>query len=248
MNVVVDSTPSGQEGAKASRVRRLPESARVRYFDLVSDLNETLFARYQSCIRTTSCDESLAAIELKPQPEPRYGPANRPLGDSAFARTKAVINNVDEGRLTSLRCTRDDVDGASLQRKNTPLSVVAEDNDVQNLHRHGRTPIKARTVAAFPARANHCPRKAARLAQYLTSSVEILRTRFTARRQSGSACTPAEASRMSPWAPPNVSASLVNGTRNRARLATRARASGYSSSHAASEVRPERGSVSRVPR
>jgi hypothetical protein len=103
MDVVVDSAPAGEEGAKASRIRGLAEIARVRYFNSVSDLDETLFARYRSCIGTTSRDESLPAIELKPEPEPRHRSANGALGDPAFARSEAVIDNVNEGRLTSLR-------------------------------------------------------------------------------------------------------------------------------------------------
>jgi hypothetical protein len=74
---------------------------------------------------------------LQPNREPGNGFPYDPRRDVAFAAPKAIVRDVYERRLPSLRRARNDIHTAYFEIQYSLLSVVAVEDNVQNLHAHG---------------------------------------------------------------------------------------------------------------
>src|SRR4029077_16087143 len=124
--------------------------------------DKTILARCGAGSRATACDKCLATVDLEANSEPRNGSPNDPFWHSTLAAPEAIVDDVDQRGLPSLRCSGDYVNGARLETQDATSTIVAKKNDVQQLQAHGRTPISAIVVAALPVEKNHLPRNSAR--------------------------------------------------------------------------------------
>ena len=59
--------------------------------NFVTDIDKAILAICSRGIRAATRNECFTTFQFESEPEPRYGASNRPLGNSTFARTKAVV-------------------------------------------------------------------------------------------------------------------------------------------------------------
>jgi hypothetical protein len=135
VEIVLNAHPTCQQRAKPLCVRRLPQVIPIRDIHRVSNFNKAIFAGSRTRTRTTARNECLAAIELKFETEPGHRPPNRSLGNLALPSAKAIVNDINESRLSGLGCAGDDVHATRIQRKYAAAAVVTENDYVKDLHR-----------------------------------------------------------------------------------------------------------------
>jgi hypothetical protein len=205
----MDATPAVQKRAQTRRVRRLAKLIRIGQANLVSDVDVAVFAGRGAWTWATSGNECLATGKLEPKAIPGNRSPNWTFGDPALSRAKTVVHDIDKRGLPGLGPSSDDAYLARLQRQRPAPSVMAKQDDIQDLYRHGRTPSTARTVDSLPVSANHFPTNSALLAHSRTSALVPARDRVTGRLHTSPARSLMSAISSKPLAVPNKIASFV---------------------------------------